>query len=150
MKIKKGILIALLALFSSSAAYAQARVTYTAWSSQRGTTVNIPNTVIVDLCGDWDGCKIRMGMYNWDGTRRTVSREALFYYDPVTRNWASSWGDWKGNNGDGATQHIMNAWACYFTDGEYISWYNRGDFDTNFGLLSWNQYVASCKLTIID
>lgn len=146
-------LLASTVAFSGSASayeYGYERQTYTAWNSQRGTTVNIPESTIAYLCGDWDGCSIRMGMYNWDGSRRTASRETLFYYDTATKNWRAERSDTAGTNNNNTTQHIMHAWACYFTDGEYINWYNRGDFDTNFGLLSWNQYNATCKLTIID
>jgi len=147
-----GVLLGLVLFTQVASAYESVdfRQSYTASSAGRGTSVPIPEQVIIDLCGDWDGCTLRMGMYNWDGTRRTASREALFYYDTLTRNWRTSYGDASGSNNDNVTQHVMNAWACYFTDGEYISWFNRGDFDTNFALLSWNQYVATCKLTIID
>jgi hypothetical protein len=145
-------LASLTAYSSFAGAYevANNRQTYTAWNWQRGTTVTIPESTIRDLCGDWDGCTLRLGMYNWDGTRRTASRDSLFYYDNATRTWRASAGDKAGKNNNQVTEHAMQAWACYFTDGEYISWFNRGDFDTNFGLLSWNQYNATCKLTIID
>jgi len=152
-KATASIALATLAAFSGFAgAYetANTRQTYTAWNWQRGTTVEIPETTIRDLCGDWDGCTLRIGMYNWDGTLRTASRDSLFYYNTSTKNWRASVGDKAGTNNNHTTQHVMKAWACYFTDGEYNSWTNRGDFDTNFGLLSWNQYNATCKLTIID
>jgi len=136
--------------FAHAYEIANERQTYTAWSSSRGTTTNIPEKTVYDLCGDWDGCSLRLGMYNWDGTARTASRESLFYYNRWNKNWRASRSDTAGTNNNGATQHVMHAWACYFTDGEYINWFNRGDFDLNFGLLSWNQYNATCKLTIID
>jgi hypothetical protein len=91
-----------------------------------------------------------MGMYNWDGTRRTASRSSLFYYNRGNKNWRAERSDKAGTNDNNVTEHVMQAWACYFTDGEYKNWYNRGDYDLNFGLLSWNQYRATCKLTIID
>lgn len=152
LAIVAAVLVPMLGFTGSSYAYeiANERQTYTASVSTRGTTVNIPEKTVSDLCGDWDGCELRMGMYNWDGTGRTASREALFYYNIATKTWRSSWGDWAGTNNNSVTEHVMHAWACYFTDGEYINWFNRGDFDLNFGLLSWNQYVATCKLTIID
>lgn len=130
--------------------YAYERQTYTAWNSSRGSTVNIPESTISDLCGDWDGCTLRLGMYNWDGSARTASRSSLSYYNRANKNWRSERSDSAGTNDNNVTQHLMQAWACYFTDGEYINWYNRGDYDLNFGLLSWNQYNATCKLTIID
>lgn len=142
----------MLSFAESAYAYeiANERQTYTAWSSGRGTSVNIPELTVYDLCGDWDGCTLRMGMYNWDGTGRTASRDSLFYYNTWAKTWRASEGDVAGTNNNGVTEHIMNSWACYFTDGQYTSWWNQGDFDLNFGLLSWNQYNATCKLTIID
>ncbi len=136
--------------YSSAYEIADERQTYTAYSSQRGTTTTIPEKTVYDLCGDWDGCTLRMGMYNWDGSRRTASRESLFYYNRTWKTWRASREDRAGTNDNNVTEHVMQAWACYFTDGEYISWYNRGDFDLDFGLLSWNQYNATCKMTIID
>ena len=136
-------------LFASQA-FALDRITYQASTSQRGTTVDIPESVVSDLCGDTDGCTLRMGMYNWDGTGRIASRDNLFYYNKYNKNWRASAGDTAGTNDNNSTQHVMNAWACYFTDGKYSQWYNHGDINTDFGLLSWNQYNASCRLTIID
>ena len=146
------LLVSIFAFAGYSHAYENAyqRQTYTANNWQRGSTVAIPVNTISYLCGDWDGCTLRLGMYNWDGTSRTASRDSLFYYNASNKNWRASREDKAGTNNNHTTQHVMKAWACYFTDGEYISWYNRGDYDFNFGLLSWNQYNATCKLTIID
>ena len=134
----------------TDAAHASDSSTYTAWSSQRGSTVTIPESRVRQLCGDWDGCTIRIGMYNWNGTRRTASRESLFYYDSYTGNWRAEKGDTQGTTDNNATQHIIKAWSCYFTDGYYSQWYNHGDINKDFGVLSWNQYNATCKVTLID
>ncbi len=146
------ILGSMLSFTESAKAYeiANERQTVTAWASGRGTSVNISELTVSDLCGDWDGCTLRMGMYNWDGTARTASRDSLFYYNVSAKTWRASEGDAAGTNNNGVTEHIMNSWACYFTDGWYINWANIGDIDVNFALLSWNQYNATCKLTIID
>jgi hypothetical protein len=131
--------------------HAIARVTYTAYKAQRGTTVNIPESVINSYCGDGDGCEMRLGMYNWDGSRRTASRIFYLWYDWNTTRWRTS-SDKSGTNhwGNNATEHAYQAWSCYLTDGKYINWSNVGDITYEFGLLSWNQYNADCKLTIID
>ena len=130
--------------------YASERYSYWASKASRGTSVVIPEWQVKKLCGDGDGCELRMAMYNWDGHQRYASRHSLFYYSPWNGKWRASWGDKYGKTNSGNTQHIMHAWACYFTDGYYKNWYNHGDFNWNFGLLSWNQYKAACKLTIID
>jgi len=46
------------------------RITITASINQRGTTIPIDIQTITDLCGDGDGCDLRLGMYNWDGQGR--------------------------------------------------------------------------------
>lgn len=145
-------LLTLFAYAGNTHAYdiANERQTYYAWSSGRGSTVNIPEQTIRDLCGDWDGCSLRMGMHNWDGTSRIASRSSLFYYNPSNKNWRAERNDTAGTNNNRTTQHIMNAWTCYFTDGDYINWVDRSDYSLNFDLLSWSQYNASCLLTIID
>ena len=73
------ILAPMLSFVESANAYeiANERQTITAWASGRGTSVNIPEQTIIDLCGDWDGCTLRMGMYNWDGSGRTASRDSF-------------------------------------------------------------------------
>lgn len=133
-----------------SSAIAAGRVTYRAYKWQRGRTIGISTAVIRELCGDLDGCELRMGMYNWDNTGRVASRHSLFYYNNINRAWRASWADRAGSDYNGVTQHVMNAWSCYFTDGRYFNWSNLGDGSVGFGLLSWNQYNAECRLTIID
>ena len=125
-------------------------ITYRAYKSNRGTTISIPESVIASKCGDLDGCTLRMGMYNWDNTGRVASRDNLFFYNTVNRAWRAMNGDPAGSDYNGATEHIMQAWACYFTDGTYSNWVNYGDSAVGFGLLSWNEYNAECWLTIID
>jgi hypothetical protein len=114
--------------------------------------VPIPEETIIQLCGDIDGCSIRMGMYNWDGRGNTASRYTLFFYNSSTKMWRSSLSDKYGQNNNRTTEHIIDTspWSCYFTDGQYGNWKNNGDNDLAFGLLSWNQYNATCRLTIID
>jgi hypothetical protein len=137
------------ALLVVGEAHAQSRISYSAGKSSRGSTINISESVIETYCGDFDGCTIRLGMNDWDGTGRTASREFLFYYNNSNRNWRAS-NDAAGRNDDNTTQHVYQAWACYFTDGYYTDWTNNGDYNTYFGLLSWNQYDANCYITIID
>ena len=148
-----GILLLCQALFTNSYAatieQASDRITYQV--ATRGTTVTIPYDVVNQLCGDADGCTLRMGMYNWDGNRRTASRESLFYLDSNGKTWRSSRGDRYGTTNNGKTEHVEHAWACYFTDGSYSNWSNQGDYQYDFGLLSWSQYnTEDCRLTIID
>lgn len=147
---KSAIVTSVLSVLASVNVYASDRSTYTAFQSQRGTSVTIPEARVNELCGDIDGCKVRVAMYDWDGNRRTASRETLFYYNSANGNWRDSEGDTQGTTGNNGTQHIIRAWACYFTDGRYSNWNNLGDTSNNFAVLSWNQYNATCRVTLID
>ncbi len=151
IKLVKYIIAPLLFLLCAAETSAQVdRTTVTASVGVRGTTVVIPYATVVSLCADIDGCEIRMAMYNWDGTGRTASRSSLFYYNSVTRTWRAESGDNAGTVGNNVTEHVMNAWACYLTDGHYNNWTNHGDLNQGFSVLSWNQYVATCRVTLLD
>jgi len=130
--------------------------------NQRGSTKPIPNSVILAYCGDFDGCTLRLGMFDWDDKGRVASRSGLFYYNTTNRNWRSSmdwWQhsppnrahiDWAGQDANNVTNHVMQAWSCYLTDGEYQNFKAPTDTAVGFGLLSWSQYNAGCRLTITD
>ncbi len=116
---------------------------------QRGNTVDVPVSVVSRFCGDFDGCQLRLGMFNWDGTGRVASRSSLLYYNRQNRNWRAEHNDAFGTDGDGQTTHVLYEWGCYFTDGFYRR-QQENDSRPGFGLLSWTNYTASCVLTIID
>lgn len=126
-------------------------MTITANRAQRGTSVPIPMETIETLCGDIDGCTLRMGMYNWDGQGFTASSSNLFYYNMHNGAWRAEEGDSFGVDFNINTEHVMQAWGCYFTDGTYDDWVNLHDYSKGFSLLAWNQYSAEeCRLTIVD
>jgi hypothetical protein len=131
------------------------RVTYWAYKEDKKTTTNIPEDVIIRLCGDGDGCHLRLGMHDWNkntGKGNVASRNALFYYNGDNKKWRVDWGDKEGTNGNGQieTDHIMHAWSCRFSDGVYLEGTSDKDADYQFGLLPWNEYDADCVFTIID
>ncbi|MEE9382250.1 MAG: hypothetical protein V3V08_02410 [Nannocystaceae bacterium] len=135
---------------TDEAATRSARASFRAYKSQRGSTVPVPLATITTLCGDFDGCTLRMGMYNWDNTKRVASRSSLFYYNASNRVWRAETADLAGQDQNGLTEHVMQAWSCYLTDGHYWNWGNFGDPSVGFGLLSWSQFNAECWLTIVD
>jgi hypothetical protein len=128
------------------------RVHYSISKNQRGNSIPIRQEHIVSLCGDIDGCSVRIGMHNWDDTGRVASRQFLFYYNPRSKVWRASRDDYDtaGTDSNNVTEHVNNSWSCYMTDGVYANWQERSDPSEGFGLLSWNQYNADCWLTIID
>lgn len=128
------------------------RVHYTISKNQRGNSVPIKQEHIVTLCGDMDGCSVRIGMHNWDDTGRVASRGFLLYYNPRSKVWRASRDDYDtaGTDSNNVTEHVNNSWSCYMTDGVYANWQDKSDTSEGFSLLSWNQYNADCWLTIID
>ena len=150
-KLVKSLFATTLLVLSTSAAMAQTdRITINAPASGRGTSVTIPQDKIEAFCADADGCQIRLSMKNWDGSGRSASRSSLFFYNRITKTWRSEAGDVQGTLGNGATEHPMRAFACIFTDGTLINWANVGDIYNRFSLVSWNEYVADCSITIIN
>ncbi|MCP3413634.1 hypothetical protein NLM16_05930 [Bradyrhizobium brasilense] len=123
--------------------------TYTVERTSRGSSVTIPEADIIQYCSDKSGCTVRIGMHNWDDKGRVASRHFLFFYNKDTGVWRSEAGDIEGTNNNNATEHVFQAWSCYFTDGQYQNWQDKGDTSKDFGLLSWNQYNADCFLTLM-
>ena len=115
----------------------------------RGTTTRIPEEDVIKHCSDKAGCEIRIAMHNWDDQGRVASRHFLFFYNKDTGVWRADLGDPQGTNNNNVTEHVNNSWSCYFTDGQYENWADKGDTTKDFGVLSWNQYNADCWLTIM-
>jgi hypothetical protein len=122
---------------------------YTVERTHRGSTTVIPEADVIKYCSDKSGCIVRIGMHNWDDTGRVASRHFLFFYNKDTGVWRSEAGDIQGTNNNNATEHVNQAWSCYFTDGQFENWQDKGDTTKDFGLLSWNQYNADCFLTLM-
>ncbi|WP_420011726.1 hypothetical protein [Tateyamaria sp.] len=130
-------------------------------------TNNVPNeTKLIDaadvarLCGDGDGCEIRLAMSNYDPNNPApASMIAWLFCDATCTYWRTSaqlldtkTGERKiGTDDNKVINHVLQAWDCYFTDAEYT---NRVGTDNlvGFGLLKWiDEYPSSdCSVTIID
>jgi hypothetical protein len=160
------LLAATAALFATSAAVAQQprtvpdsdyaltsapdRISVFIPRTRRGNSVPIDHRALTRLCGDEDGCSMRIGMHNWDNTGRVASREVLFYYNPRNGVWRASLGDIVGTDANTTTEHPIHAWACYVTDGAYRNFEPQGDTEPGFQLLSWREFNTDCWLTVID
>ena len=46
-------------------------------SKYRGRTKTIPQDVLVALCGDQDGCQIRIGMTKWENKEQTETASQI-------------------------------------------------------------------------
>ncbi|MFT6395715.1 MAG: hypothetical protein ACJAYU_000457 [Bradymonadia bacterium] len=125
----------------------------------RGYTRPIPHDVLLEYCGDREGCRIVITMHDWSNdTTWGASREMRFYYDPVAQSGRHKWrrdyygSDLEAWDNDGANTHIINVWACYLTDHEYRPWtVLRNDTSVGLHWMGWSQYSNnSCELTFYD
>jgi hypothetical protein len=122
-----------------------------------GRTKTIPQEILVALCGDADGCEVRLGMTRWsnDSNTETASVSFKFYYSATDGHWRSSLpNETSAVDGDRETNHVRDAWqTCYFTDGTYSKYQNQGDNQRGMQLLVWNNYkgaTRTCEMTLID
>ena len=121
-----------------------------------GDSVPIPIAVTDQLCGDGDGCSVRLSMVDWDPAQpgqHASTAEFLLFVDPVTGRFRSS-DDIAGVDGDGTTTNVVNIFSqCYLTDGVFQNFSAQGDPGSGFALLHWNAYSATalqCRLTLTD
>lgn len=128
-----------------------------------GKTRTIPHDILIALCGDPDGCQVRLGMTRWDNDSETETASVFFtfYYSPADGHWRASEtdaGNAAGIDGDGRVAHVRNIWSiCYFTDGTYSAYREIGDKEKGMQLLVWsggkgqnNHPNRTCELTLID
>lgn len=127
-----------------------------------GKTKLIPHDILTDLCGDFDGCEVRLGMTKWTSniyTETASGQHLKFYYSPTDGRWRSNYPiDYQGIDNDGVTTHVFSIWnTCYITDGTYNNYVDLGDNSVGFSLLVWtgsdgsyNNPQRTCELTLID
>lgn len=115
----------------------------------------IPTDVLDNLCGDTDGCRMRISMRYWSGAAETAaaSRDFLFFYDIGSGRWRTST-DAVAVSGDGSLGHAYNLYnQCFLTDTTYSGGSQGVDTDRRMHLLLWNVYsggTRECNLTIED
>jgi len=124
-----------------------------------GTTVPLDMDIVRELCQDSDGCTVTISMRGWDPDQpgNVASRGPAKLFMSQTSNWwrispAVSVSEAKGNDGDGVMTHVMRAYSCYLTEGEYIDYTNTDD-TVGFGLLNWqwdSEPNMVCALDIDD
>ena len=121
----------------------------------KGNTVLLDQARIATLCGDGDGCDVRIAMRLWGGANDTAAanRQFLLYFDAPSRRWRTS-RDAAGRIGDGQRAHVFAAFdTCYLTEGRFVDFRNQGDDGLGFKLLLWNGFNGpdrECAITFID
>ncbi len=143
-----------------------------AYSTNNRTSRAIPLDVarVHDMCGDEDGCWLRLVMANYNGTAIAQTHASAppvhFHVNPSNGAWripnnAEStvtdanimFAPITGTDGDGSTEHVLRAWDCYFTDALYApGGTSQGDPSPGFMLLNYtsSSYDADCLLIIDD
>jgi len=128
-------------------------------SRYSGGTKTIPQDILVALCGDQDGCQVRIGMTKWVSEKETAaaSRSFNFYYGKDNGFWRAEINDADGTDGNGRIEHVINVggWnACYFTDGIYEKGQDKGDGEKGMQLhwstSNYSYTGRTCELTLID
>lgn len=126
------------------------------FATSGGRTIPLDMNIVAELCGDEDGCRVRAIMRKWDNDSRTegaswVGNGYILTYMP-DGHWRIA--DRSGVDGNSATQHIIQWWDCFLTDGNYASFLSLGDADIGIGLLNWNSSYKNpnktCELTLED
>ena len=126
------------------------------------TSVPISDTLLVELCGDEDGCTVNIAMRDWDdgAQRGLLASYGPFRFtvsDGVNGNGTRQWDRraWNAESvhsfdNDGTTGHVINAYhACYFTDSLHVDGKDQHDPGLGFYLLNWHGKYDSTKMTCV-
>lgn len=127
-----------------------------ATNSHELDTIPLQMNIVNQLCRDEDGCAVIIGMKNWSDDRpgevASVGPFRLFL-SQTSNWWRLSNTNAEGVDGDGTATHVLNAWDCYLTDGEYVDGVAT-DSSVQLGLLWWNNQFPNpnkvCILIIED
>ncbi len=114
-------------------------------------TVPLDMDRIYDLCRDKEGCNVTVGMRDLrskDAPGEVASTGPHRLFLSQTSNYWRLSTNAVGEDGNGTTEHILNAWDCYFTDGEFVSGSNT-DYSVQFGLLNWNDTYKDPNMVCI-
>ncbi len=125
-----------------------------------GSTQAILMTTLSELCGDQDGCEVRLGRPRWtaDAQTATASLSFLFYFSPKDLRWRSSLNK-EGVMKNGIVEPAADVGeTCFFTDGAYSHGDDQSDKGTGMALLVWRgpdkeptkNANRTCELTLID
>lgn len=121
-------------------------------------SVTIPTSIVTDLCGDEDGCKVTLIMTNWSvgTTPELASQTFSFSYHAATGKWRSAPINdaalsTTGTDNNSVIEHVCSIFSTvYFSDASYIS--GTGvDNAAGFNLLKWTSFpTAICRLILED
>lgn len=122
-------------------------------------SIPIPDSVLLPLCGDEDGCRIQLQMANFNGANDPPAiMTGFFFINPVTRAWRFSDGNVSsgfntGTDGNNVIEHAAVFFTnVYFTDGAYSNGVGSDAAGNGMQLMKWNTYPVStiCRLILED
>ena len=124
-------------------------------NSQRNL-ITIPQDQLELLCGDEDGCTIRLSMNNYgNGAQASApaSVASLLFINKDSKQWRTSEPNaTRGTFGNNSIEHALQLFStCYLTDGYYKGSTPSGDQNLGLSLMYWPLAErAGCSVTIID
>jgi hypothetical protein len=148
---------------------AQRYVVEAAWNKSFAAQNRASSSTLVDLnrlstlCGDRDGCTIRLVMKDWGGGAQDISappqhfeyQRPLFLtsFDSLNGNFATG-GDYSVRDGNNVINHAMRTYNCFLTDSKYEQGAEVGsDAAEDMYLLNFNidtRYFPTCMLIVDD
>lgn len=134
------------------------RMTLSLLKAAEKNILTVPFDELKNLCGDEDGCEVRLSMNNFGTTtpahlNAPASTSALFYLNTVSNQWRTSESSPKrGAFGNGSIEHALSLFnTCYLTDGYYKGSTPSGDKNLGLSLMYWPlSESAGCSVTFID
>lgn len=130
------------------------------------SSVPIDDDLLVQLCGDEDGCTFRLGFRNTADTDSAVVLGGPFNWslgqtraDGTRRSYVVNSTTNPGQNQmyidkSPGTDHLKEFFDCYLTDNEFVNSADRGDTKLGYALLNANNSMTSinhvCVLIIED
>lgn len=131
-------------------------------------SVPVDDTLLLQLCGDIDGCSLSLGMRNPDvrfsDNRYIMSFPYAFSVAASvngTRVWHAAGFNDAGapiapllRDGADGSENVISSGDCRFTDGAFVDGVDQGDTGPGFSLLNWWGHQDSpqmvCVLVIND
>ncbi len=131
----------------------------------KGVSVPVGFETVAALCGDLDGCEVRLGRQSDNAEGRILFVSTMLHVNATTGGWLSNTAfsdQYKPKDKDSQPTNIISNGRCFLSDGEFkLNNANPPvpvgtDTDWGFGLVSLTQANtnaapdADCVLTILD
>ncbi len=122
--------------------------------SEQITTIEIGG--VSKLCGDLDGCEVRLGQFRYEPNDIVWSRRGLLFYNQSNHYWKASQDTTSGTRDQTGmdkaqnSQIVMTTADCQLVDGDKVTGGKLEDASSGFGLYRAKTGTGVCWLTLID